>query len=768
MAKNLVIVESPAKAKTIQGYLGKDFVVKSSFGHIRDLPKKGLSIDVDNNFEPQYEISEDKKKTIAELRKEAKTAETVWLASDEDREGEAIAWHLSEALKLKKSNTKRIVFHEITKPAITEAVKNPRDIDIKLVDAQQARRVLDRLVGYKLSPVLWKKIRAGLSAGRVQSVAVRLVVEKEREIEAHQSESVFKLKAIFTTDGEQFEAELDSTFDSEKEAEEFLTDLIKAKASVSSIEQKEATRNPGAPFTTSTLQQTASTQLGFSPKATMQLAQKLYEAGKITYMRTDSLNLSKSSLAQASEIIKSNFGPQYHHFRTFKTKSKGAQEAHEAIRPTDLSLESAGEDERQRKLYNLIRSRTLASQMAAAKIDRTIVTIDISGRQEKFIAKGEVITFDGFLRVSPDKGQYVILPRITKDSMLLIESASAKQTFSKPPARYSEASLVKKLEELGIGRPSTYAPTISTIQDRQYVEKGQDEGQEKEFVLIQLASEKVSKSTITEKTGSNKGRLVPTDTGRVVTDFLIKHFEEIIDYDFTKNLEEDFDLIANGERVWQDVIKDFYKELSKDLDKSNDIERSDAAAARQLGVDPKTNRPVFVRLARFGPVVQLGDKDKDEKLEFAPLPKGTSLENVTFEQALKQLELPRTVGQTDKGEDILANFGPYGPYIKVGKMYINIEPDDPFTITLEKSQELIQAKLSGKDNAAIQEFQDGKIKVLKGRFGPYVTDGKVNATIPKSENPDEITESRSIELIEAKKLRPPSKRFSKTRKSTKK
>jgi DNA topoisomerase I len=748
MSKNLVIVESPAKAKTIEKYLGKDYVVKSSFGHIRDLPKKGMSIDIEHNFEPSYEISPEKKKTVAELKKAAKSAETIWLASDEDREGEAIAWHLAEALKLNKNNTKRIVFHEITKPAILAAIENPRTVDEKLVDAQQARRILDRLVGYELSPVLWKKVRPGLSAGRVQSVAVRLIVEREREISNFKPEVTFKATAVFILkDGTELPAECPVKFKTEDEAVRFLELLPKSDFVVSAIEKKPASRNPSAPFTTSTLQQEASRRLGYSPRSTMMLAQRLYEAGHITYMRTDSLNLSPIALKAMGDHINKEYGSEYYQSRTFKTKSAGAQEAHEAIRPTDVAKSAAGADEQQKKLYQLIWRRTLASQMAPAKLEKKTVTIQPSKTKENFVAEGEILLFDGFLKVWGRSGDDKILPDLKQGDELELQSAGAEQSFSRPPARYTEASLVRALEEMGIGRPSTYAPTISTIQSREYVERADVSGVERQVIRLDLQKDKVSRTEETIITPEDKGKLTPTSTGEVVTDFLVKNFPEIVDYDFTKTVEDQFDDIADGKVKWQQMLANFYGPFHKTIENSADISRAEASQARELGTDPKSGKPVFARYGRFGPMLQIGTKDDEEKPLFAPMPEGVKLEVVTLDQALAMFKLPRTVGKTAGGEEIKANIGRFGPYVQVGKTYASIKGMDPHTITEAEAREAIEAKLKQAAEREIQIFKSG-IKVLNGPFGPYITDGKKNAKIPKDEDPKKLTEEKCKELLE--------------------
>lgn len=755
MTKNLVIVESPAKGKTIEKYLGKDYTVKSSFGHIRDLPKKGLNIDIEKGFKPNYEISPDKQKTVNELKKAAAKAEAVWLASDEDREGEAIAWHLSEALGLRHDKTNRIVFHEITKPAIEHAIKNPRKVDTKLVDAQQARRILDRLVGYELSPVLWKKVRPGLSAGRVQSVAVRLIVERERDIDGFSPDGYFKLTAEFRTGKADLPAELNSRIATEAEAKSFLTDCVKAKFTIEDIEQKPGTRNPGAPFTTSTLQQEAARKLGYSVKQTMTLAQRLYESGHITYMRTDSTTLSGLAIKQAEEFIKQEYGDNYHKSRQYQTKNESAQEAHEAIRPTSFKKQSAGDDNSQKKLYELIWRRALASQMAAASIERTELTIGISNRDEKFVAKGEILNFDGFFKVYGGGKDDIILPAVENGQELKLEELLAAENFSKPPARYSEASLVRKLEELGIGRPSTYAPTISTIQSRGYIEKADIEGKQRDAIQLSLKSGKVTSTKVTETYGADKNKLLPTPVANVTTDFLVKHFGFVVDYDFTAHVEEDFDGIADGKESWERMITDFYKDFHPLVEKSADVSREETSQARRLGDDPKTGKPIIARFGRFGPMLQKGETESEEKPDFAPLPEGVKLEAVTLEQALEMFKLPRLVGQTEDGQEITSNIGRFGPYVKVGKLFVSIKPHDPMKITEEEARELYEAKLKAEAKKHINEFPSG-IKVLNGMYGPYVTDGKKNARIPKETDPKKLTEAEAKAILDkapAKKKR---------------
>jgi DNA topoisomerase-1 len=760
MSKHLVIVESPAKAKTIEKYLGKDYQVKSSFGHIRDLPKKGLNIDIEHDFKPTYQVSSDKKKVVSELQKAAKAAESVWLASDEDREGEAIAWHLCEALKLDPAVTKRIVFHEITKPAIEHAIQNPRTVDKNLVDAQQARRILDRLVGYELSPVLWKKVRPGLSAGRVQSVAVRLIVEREREIRDFASSSNFKVTAIFLADKSELPAELTERLADQAAAKDFLTAAKDASFTVSAIEQKPGSRNPGPPFTTSTLQQEASRRLGYSVKQTMTLAQRLYESGHITYMRTDSTTLSGQAIKAAEDYIVQNFGAKHHQRRQFKTKNASAQEAHEAIRPTDFRKLAAGADQQQKRLYELIWQRAIASQMAPAEVDRTEVTITISSRKETFLAKGEVLRFDGFLKVYGGGKEDVILPNVTKGQALTFGIMDAVQTFTRPPARYSEASLVRKLEELGIGRPSTYAPTISTIQTRGYVERGDLEGQPRGVAKLTLQAGIIAETTDTETYGADRKKLLPTPLAEVTTDFLVKNFPSIVDYDFTAKAEEEFDRVAEGEEDWVRFLKDFYAGFHPLVKQSENISREESTQTRQLGTDPKSGKPIFARYGRFGPMLQRGETESEEKPEFAPMPADATLDTVTFEQALEMFKLPRVVGTTEAGEEIKANIGRFGPYVQVGKTFVSIKGKDPHTITEAEAREAYKAKQEQAAKQSIQAFKSG-IKVLQGPYGPYVTDGKKNARIPKSNDPAKLTAAEAKEILEKA---PAKKRFSRRKK----
>ncbi|MFI5275522.1 MAG: type I DNA topoisomerase [Candidatus Saccharimonadales bacterium] len=762
MAKNLVIVESPAKAKTIEKYLGKDFTVKSSMGHIRGLPSKDGSIDVNHNFAPKFEVDTDKKKVIAELKKIAKDSDTIWLASDEDREGEAIAWHIAEVLKLNPNTTKRIVFHEITKSALEDAIKNPRIIDMPLVEAQQARQALDYLVGFELSPVLWRKVRGGLSAGRVQSVAVRLVVEREREIEAHEPESAFKITAIFNlSDGTELPAEASKKYTDADTVQKTLEAYADSTFTVSAIDKKPGTRNPSAPFTTSTLQQEASNRLGYSPRYTMQLAQRLYESGHITYMRTDSVNLSSLALGAMTDYIKKEFGEQYHQYRTFKTKSAGAQEAHEAIRPTNVSTSSAGADAAQTKLYNLIWRRTLASQMAPAQLEKTVITIAPSTTKETLEAKGEIVIFDGFLKVYGRSGEDVLLPPLTQGDELKLMNATGLESLSRGPARYTEASLVRKLEEMGIGRPSTYAPTISTVQSRGYVERGDIEGTPKEIQRFYLEKGTVTATTETVQYGKDSGKLYPTETGKVVTDFLTKHFEEVMDYDFTKDVEEELDDIAEKKKDRVGVLKHFYGPFHKLVEASAGVSRAEVAQARMLGTDPKTKKPITARFGRYGPMLQRGDADDEDKPTFAPLPSGTNLSNVTLEQALEMFKLPRTVGTAANGEEMKANIGRFGPYIQVGKTFVSIKPLDPLTITEVEARELYDKKLEQIANRNIAEFPSG-IKILNGPYGPYITDGKKNARIAKDADPKKITEADAKALLDAA---PAKKSFRRRKKS---
>lgn len=746
--KNLVIVESPAKAKTIEKYLGSSYQVVSSMGHIRALPSKQGSINVAADFAPIFEVTDDKKKVVAQLKKLTKEAETVWLASDEDREGEAISWHLAETLKLNPKQVKRIVFHEITQSALEEAVANPRTIDMSLVEAQQARQALDYLVGFELSPVLWRKVRPQLSAGRVQSVAVRLIVEREKELDAFAAESSFKLKVTFNlADGSQLTAESPHKYDLEG-ATKALEALIGSTFVVGAVDKKPGTRSPSAPFTTSTLQQEASNRLGYSPGSTMRLAQRLYEAGHITYMRTDSVNLSNQALAAMDSFIKKEYGAKYHHFRTYKTKSAGAQEAHEAIRPTDVTKSSVGDDEQQKKLYNLIWRRTLASQMAAAELEKTTITISVSNdKNQKLEAKGEIVLFDGFLKVYGRSGDDVLLPPLQVGDQLNLNQAEAMENLSRGPARYTEAALIKKLEEEGIGRPSTYASTINTIQARGYVERGDVEGEARDLTKLTLKNDQIASSTEQIMYGKDTNKLIPTDTGVVVTDFLLKHFEPVVDYAFTKAIEEQLDEVAEGSKDRVTVIRHFYDPFHTLIEQSADISRAEATQTRQLGLDPKTQLPIFARYGRYGPMLQKGEQSDDPKPEFAPLPTGATINSVTLEQALTMFELPRLVGQTEDGQDIKANIGRFGPYVQIGKTFVSIKPLDPHTITLEEARAKYAEKLAKDAARNISDF--GDIKVLNGRFGPYITDGSKNAKIAKDIDPASITEAQAKEILAA-------------------
>ena len=762
--KNLVIVESPAKAKTIEKYLGNDFHVLSSVGHIRAIAKKTKDgtppIDIQHGFKTTYEIDPEKKKVIAELKKAVKSvgAANVWLATDEDREGEAIAWHLCEVLKLDPKTTKRITFHEITKSAIEEAIKHPRTVDMKLVEAQQARQILDRIVGFELSPVVWQKVPGGKSAGRVQSPAVRLLVEREHEIDAFSGSSQFKVTAIFAAGKQELKAELKQRFDSEDAARAFLESLASATFTVTDISTSPSSRNPAAPFTTSTLQQEANSKLGMGSRATMASAQKLYQEGRITYMRTDSVNLSSQAIAASADYIKRLYGIEYSHVRKFKTKSAGAQEAHEAIRPTDITRESVSGSDYDQRLYDLIRRRTLASQMAPAKLENTTITISINDREEQnnssktndkliFEAKGQVVLFDGFLRVYGSGKDDTILPTVKSGDQLQRHSVEARQVFARPPARYTEGTLVKKLEELGIGRPSTYATIMNTIQTRGYAEKGDSEGVPRDVILLQLIDNKVEHEIIQEKTGSNKGKLVPTPAGELISGFLTDHFDRVVDYGFTADVEKDFDDIAGDRLARNTMLEKFYAPFHALIEQSGNIDRRTVGANREVGIDPKSGKPIIARFGRFGPMLQLGSSDdKADKPQFAPLPKGAKIETVTLEQALHAFELPRLVGQTEDGQDIKANVGRFGPYIQIGKLYVSLKDIDPREVTQEQARELYAAKLKAEAEKNIADFGDG-IKVLNGRFGPYVTDGSKNAKIPKDTDPKTITRDQAVELL---------------------
>ncbi|WP_454974949.1 type I DNA topoisomerase [Capnocytophaga bilenii] len=754
MAKNVVIVESPAKAKTIEKFLGKDYKVVSSYGHIADLPSNELGVDVQNGFKPQYLISNDKKNLVKELKALTSKAEMVWLASDEDREGEAIAWHLAETLHLNEANTKRIVFNSITKAAIEKAIKNPRGIDYNLVNAQQARRVLDRLVGYELSPVLWKKIKSGLSAGRVQSVAVRLIVEREREIQDFKTQSSYKITAEFTTsEGKIVKASLSKSFNTQAEAEAFLQKNIGANFKVQSLEKKPTKKSPAPPFTTSTLQQEAARKLHFSVSKTMSVAQRLYESGFITYMRTDSVNLSQEALNSAKNAVVQLFGDKYSQVRNFATKSKGAQEAHEAIRPTDMSKPTIAAEPDQNKLYELIWKRTLASQMADAQLERTIAKIENDKHHELFTATGEMIQFDGFLKVylestdDEDEEQEGMLPTLKEGEPLTNKNITATERFTRPQPRYTEASLVKKLEELGIGRPSTYAPTISTIQNRGYVERSTLEGELRNYQLLRLVNNTIEKKTLTERVGADKGKLIPTDIGSVVNDFLVAHFDTIMDYNFTANVENSFDLIAEGSENWTEMLGKFYTHfhpIVENVEKNSGRETGE----RLLGTDPKTGRPLSVRLGRYGAMAQIGNPEDAEKPIYASLLAGMSIETITFEEALKLFELPRHLGIVD-GKNVEVNVGKFGPYVHYGDAYISLaKGEDVFSVTLERAKELISEKK--KADAPIAIYEGAEVTKGVGRFGPFIKWNNIYINVTKKYNFDKLTPKDVEELIESK------------------
>ena len=756
MAKNLVIVESPAKAKTIEKYLGKDFIVKSSMGHVRDLAKGDGSIDVENDFAPKYIVSTDKKKVITELKKLAKEAELVWLASDEDREGEAISWHLKEALGLKPEGYKRITFNEITKGAVLSAIENPREIDSDLVNAQQARRILDRLVGFELSPVLWRKVKPSLSAGRVQSVAVRLIVDKEIEIEKFESSVFYRTDAEFNAKGSKLKAKLNKQFDSEKDAGSFVNDCNGFDFKVNSVSKKPAKKSPTAPFTTSTLQQEASLKLGFSVSRTMSVAQRLYESGHITYMRTDSVNLSKTATDAAQAEIEKAYGKDYHNFRQFKNKNSSAQEAHEAIRPTDFSAHTISGESDQEKLYQLIWKRSIASQMSEAQLERTVIKIDAPQSYE-FSANGEIIKFDGFLKVylesSLDEDEDDVeglLPPISEGEILPNESVTSTERFTRPPARYVEASLVKKLEELGIGRPSTYAPTISTIQKRGYVERGEKEGVERNYKQIVLNGGSVETVQQTEKTGSDKGKLIPTDIGRVVTEFLIQNFDNIMDYNFTASVEKEFDDIAQGLVKWTKMIKDFYGPFHKTVEHT--IENSERATGeRLLGVHPKSGKNVYARIGRFGPMIQIGEQDDEEKPTFASLQKDQSISTIQLEDALELFKFPKVIGEFED-TPVKINKGRFGPYVQLNKLFVSIKEANGDTLenmTLERAIELILEKREEDKNRIIKEFPENEdMQLLNGRYGPYLKIGKKNYKLPKDVEPAELTYEECVHISE--------------------
>lgn len=757
MAKNLVIVESPAKAKTIEKFLGEDFVVRSSYGHIRDLPQRNISIDIENNFKPEYIVSEDKHKVVAELKKEVKKADMVWLASDEDREGEAIAWHLKETLELDPEKTKRIVFNEITKNAILNAVQNPRDIDINLVNAQQARRVLDRIVGYEISPILWKKVKPALSAGRVQSVAVRLIVEKEEEIQNFKQNTQYKVKAGFiTNDGQHISASLNQKFDTREEALNFLNDCKEATFSVETMEKKPGKTSPSAPFTTSTLQQEASKRLGMSVSRTMSVAQSLYESGYITYMRTDSVNLSDLALAQAKEVIESEYGKEYLKIRKFTNKIKGAQEAHEAIRPTQLSQKVIDADPASQRLYDLIRKRTLASQMADAKIEKTNITIAISSREEKYKASGEVILFDGFMKVyaptreeenNEEQTSDSIIPKVNQGEELQHLYSKAQESHSTPPARYNEAMLVKKLEDLGIGRPSTYAPTITTIQKREYVDKQDTPSQQREITVLLLEKSEIRENKEKENFGSEKGKLHPTDIGTVVNNFLVEHFTDIIDYNFTAQVEKQFDLIAQGSESWQDMMKDFYTPFHNEVEATKESKKE--SGERLLGIDKTSGKNVYAKIGRFGAMIQIGETSDEDKPKFASLKKTQSINTITLEEALDLFRLPRLVGIFNEHE-IIANNGRFGAYISYkDKNYTLPKGIDPLEVGIEQCVEVIEKKdkqteLVGK----VLATKDGKdITLAYGRYGMYIKYDEKNFRIPKGVAATEITAEQALDIV---------------------
>lgn len=758
MAKNLVIVESPAKAKTIEKFLGKDFEVLSSYGHIRDLKKKDFSVDIEHNYKPIYEIPADKKKLVETLKQEADKADMVWLASDEDREGEAIAWHLFEVLKLKPEKTKRIVFHEITKDAILHAIENPRDIDLNRVDAQQARRVLDRIVGFELSPVLWKKVKPALSAGRVQSVAVRLIVEREREISAFKPEAAYRVIGEFLLPGgELLKAELSQRLKTEDEAKALLEACKTARFSIGDVTVKPAKKSPAAPFTTSTLQQEAARKLGFSVAQTMMVAQRLYEAGHITYMRTDSVNLSSLAINTTKDEIVKTLGERYLHIRNYHTHTKGAQEAHEAIRPTYISHHEINASSQEKRLYELIWKRTIASQMSDAELEKTTATIAVSGRKEHFVAVGEVLKFDGFLKVymeSTDdegdtEGNDKMLPALAKGDVLALSSVTATERFSQAPARYTEASLVRKLEELGIGRPSTYAPTISTIQQREYVEKGDRKGTERKYRMLTLHDGKIESGEKTELTGADKGKLLPTDIGVVVNDFLMEYFPDILNYNFTANVEQQFDDIAEGKTVWNDEIDHFYKLFHPVVESALALRLEHKVGERVLGTDPKSGRPVSVKIGRFGPLVQIGTPEDAEKPLFASLFKGQSMSTITLEEALKLFDLPRTLGDFE-GKTVVVGIGRFGPYIRHDGKYVSLPKEfTPQGVSLEDAIMLIQQKREQESQRLIKKFdEDDELELLNGRFGPYIAYKKKNYKLPKGSEPALLTFADCMKIVE--------------------
>ena len=784
MQKNLVIVESPAKAKTIEKFLGADYKVMSSYGHIRDLKKKNFGVDLET-FEPQYEIPADKKKVVSELKAQAKKSEAVWLASDEDREGEAISWHLAEVLGLDPKETRRIVFHEITKPAILDAIKHPRHIDLNLVDAQQARRVLDRLVGFKLSPVLWRKVRPSLSAGRVQSVTVRLIVEREREIQQFKPETSFRVTALFEVKDKKGEvsllkAELNKRFATQTEAEAFLSTCKDAVFTIESIVTRPTTRTPAPPFTTSTLQQEAARKLSFPVAMTMRVAQSLYESGYITYMRTDSMNLSDLCLNSCEPLIKEMMGAGYHKRRVFHTHSKGAQEAHEAIRPTDMSRKQITGTSQEKRLYELIWRRTIACQMADAQLEKTTVNIQVSNASERFQATGEVVRFDGFLRVyNESKGdddtttvgkadESRLLPPMNEGDVLTRREVVAQQRFSQQPSRYTEASLVHKLEELGIGRPSTYAPTISTIQQRQYVVKGEDEGTPRDYIQLSLSGDKISQETLSERTGGNRGKLIPTDIGLVVNDFLMEYFPEIMDYNFTANVEKQFDEVAEGKENWTQMISGFYKDFEPQVERTLNEKTEHRVGERELGLEPKSGKPVSVKIGRYGPIVQIGLPTDEEKPRFANLAKGQSIETITLEEALELFRLPRDLGQFEE-QNVRVNAGRFGPYVQLGKLFVSIpKGEDPLDITLDRAIELIKEKREKDAASHLKQFdEEPELEVRAGRWGPYISYKGKNYKIPKkdADRAAELTLEECRKIIETE---PTKTKRTTTRQSTKK
>jgi DNA topoisomerase-1 len=757
MAKNLVIVESPAKAKTIEGYLGKDYKVKSSFGHVRDLAKKGTAIDVENNFTPKYEVSQDKKQVVSDLKKEVKLAEVVWLATDEDREGEAISWHLYETLDLDNKITKRITFNEITKPAITKAIESPREINKELVDAQQARRILDRLVGFELSPVLWRKVRPSLSAGRVQSVAVRLIVEKEREIQKHAIETFYKVSAIFSTEKGKIRAEVSRQIKSEQDVQELLQNCSTGNFKVSDVVMKPAVKKPAAPFTTSTLQQEASIKLGFSVSRTMTVAQRLYEAGRITYMRTDSVNLSDTAIKAAEAEIKKAYGAEFSNPKKYKTKDSVAQEAHEAIRPSDFSRHNIQGERDEERLYDLIWKRAIGSQMSDAKLERTTIKIGAANVSETFLAKGEVIKFEGFLKVYLESNldeedvefESGLLPAVVKGDTVRREEIKATQRFSRPPARYVEASLVKKLESLGIGRPSTYAPTITTIQKRGYVEKPERDGFDRKYSQFLLAGDSIEKSQLSEVTGREKNKLAPTDIGIVVTDFLTEHFERIMDYNFTARVEEEFDEIAKGLVEWTEMIKDFYSPFHSSVEHT--LENSERATGeREIGTHPESNRRIIARIGKFGPVVQIGDEQVDgEKAQFASLRIGQSINSITLEEALELFEFPKNIGVFE-GEDIVVAVGRFGPYVKFKEMFVSIPKDEEIgSVDIVRAIELIKEKQAA--DAPVDEYEGLPVQKGTGRFGPFIKWNDMFINVNRKYDFDNLSHNDIVELIETKK-----------------